>query len=298
MSPLRWTETGLALLLALGIAAPAFAAPILEKVVILQRHGVRSPIGVPGASTARDPWPAWPVAPGELTEHGRAALAVMGEGLRLRYAALLPGADCAGSERLYVWADNAGQRTQQSGKAMAAALAPGCGVTAATAPQGAGDALFHPGAMCPADPYEAKRAIAARLDQAMTKRRGEYDRALAALDAILYPGMAPSNLAGDNKVLDGGRVSGPLADASTLSEDLFLEYADGMTASGWGRIGGAGDVAAFMPLHNIYADLGRRTPALAAHGGTLLLRQIENVLDSRRPFVAWRPCRTPPNSCY
>ncbi len=78
----------LAVLVAVLLAAsPAAAAPVLEKVVILQRHGVRSP------TKALEGWAQWPVAPGELTDHGAAALARMGDALHRHYARLLPKGD-------------------------------------------------------------------------------------------------------------------------------------------------------------------------------------------------------------
>src|SRR5262249_27446678 len=82
----------LSLALVLAIPAPASAAPALEKVVVLQRHGVRSPTKPVSDYAAYSPTPfaAWPVKPGELTEHGAAALARMGEALRAHYASVLP----------------------------------------------------------------------------------------------------------------------------------------------------------------------------------------------------------------
>ena len=69
----------LALALALTSAVPAAASRVLEKVVVLQRHGVRSPTRPVSDYAAYSPTPfaAWPVKPGELTDHGAAALARM-----------------------------------------------------------------------------------------------------------------------------------------------------------------------------------------------------------------------------
>src|SRR4051812_29939701 len=44
----------------------------LEKVVLIERHGIRAPTKAPAtyAKYAAEAWPDWPVAPGELTAHG------------------------------------------------------------------------------------------------------------------------------------------------------------------------------------------------------------------------------------
>src|SRR5271168_2391055 len=86
------------------VAQPVCAAPVLEKVLILERHGVRPPTKPPEAFAkyANEPWPQWPVAPGELTPHGAEAMRAMGEGLRVRYASLLPGKACPSPPSVFV----------------------------------------------------------------------------------------------------------------------------------------------------------------------------------------------------
>ncbi|HEY4075580.1 MAG TPA: histidine-type phosphatase [Rhizomicrobium sp.] len=273
-----------ALLMLEALALPAMAAPVLEKVVILQRHGVRSPTKAPAALApfAQDAWAAWPVAPGELTDHGALALSRMGEALRRHYAQVLSQGNCA---QLFVWADNADQRTRKSGQVMAQAL--GC-PTAVRWAMGDNDPLFHGDDICPADPKAAQAAVAVRQSDMLAANRTRYDTARSTLARILTPGLSQADcensndkkcalLSDRNQTKDGGKLSGVLADASTLSENLFLEYAQGMEKPGWGRMNGA-DLAAIMPLHDMASDLGRRTPLLAAHNATLLAHQIEALL--------------------
>src|SRR5580700_682552 len=95
-------------LVALALAVqPVCAAPVLEKVLILERHGVRPPTKPPEAFAkyASQPWPQWPVTPGELTPHGAEAMRAMGAGLRVRYASLLTD-KCPSPSSVFVWADN------------------------------------------------------------------------------------------------------------------------------------------------------------------------------------------------
>ena len=57
---------------------PAAAADGLRLRVVLLRHGVRSPTQAPDALAkyADQAWAAWPVPPGQLTEHGIAAMQI------------------------------------------------------------------------------------------------------------------------------------------------------------------------------------------------------------------------------
>src|SRR5690349_13103681 len=62
------------LLLITGCFAPAHAEDSdLRYVVILSRHGVRSPTAKPEDLNrySAEPWPDWGVGPGMLTPHGR-----------------------------------------------------------------------------------------------------------------------------------------------------------------------------------------------------------------------------------
>ena len=78
--------------------------------------------------------------------------------------------------------------------------------------------------------------------------------------------------------MKNGKIEGGLSTTSTLTEDLYLEYAQGMAAPGWGRAMSAERIGAIMPLHNLYTDLGRRTPYLAERGASLLAHQIAAAL--------------------
>jgi 4-phytase/acid phosphatase len=82
-------------------------------------------------------------------------------------------------------------------------------------------------------------------------------------------------------------LSGPLNIASTFTENLLLEYANGMEGKdlGWGRLD-AHNLLHIMKLHTTYADLMRRTPYLAsARSSNLLvhvLRSMEQAVAGRR----------------
>lgn len=293
-----------ALLLAAGLsfahAAPVAASPwVLERVVLLQRHGVRAPTDAPAALArySAQPWPQWPVGPGELTDGGRRALAAMTSYIRARYVGLglLPRAGCPASGRLYVWADSADQRTRASGAIMAAGLAPGCSITAqhaATRP----DPLFHPleAGICPFDARAARAQIMARVDGNLNALGAPYERARQALQAVLWPGVGDCGASGARCSLTHGgnrltaahgklKLSGPLKVGASLSENLLLEYTDGLPGSevGWGRAASPSQLEQILPLHAGYADLMRRTPEIAASGGTPLAHLMLLLLEER-----------------
>ncbi len=85
-------------------------------------------------------------------------------------------------------------------------------------------------------------------------------------------------------------MSGPLSLASTLSENLILEYTDGMSPDklGWGRLS-ARNLLEVMSLHTAYADLMRRTPYLARTRGSNLLGYIVKAMEQAASGKAEAP---------
>jgi 4-phytase/acid phosphatase len=294
-------------------AAPVATGPwVLERAVLLQRHGVRAPTEGPAALArySAQPWPTWPVGPGELTDGGRRALAAMASYIRARYAGLglLPTAGCPTSGGLYVWADSADQRTRASGAIMAAGLAPGCSITAQHAVTRR-DPLFHPGGMCPLDARTAQAQIMARANGNLNKLGPQYERARQALQAVLWPGVRDCDGSGARcSVVDGRnrltiahgklKLTGPLEVGASLSENLLLEYTDGLPSSevGWGRAASPERLAEILPLHGTSADLMRRTPEIAASGGTPLAHLMLLLLEQRAAAGAFAAAPSVPSA--
>src|SRR3989442_15291427 len=81
----------------------------LQFVVILTRHGVRSPISPPDQINiySAEPWPSWGVKPGELTAHGAKLIHQMGSYDRayLVAAGLLQPSGCADATHIRIRAD-------------------------------------------------------------------------------------------------------------------------------------------------------------------------------------------------
>jgi 4-phytase / acid phosphatase len=283
-------------LVVLGFAAWAGVAtaapqtgPTLERVVIVQRHGVRPPTSSNQAlaAYAEKPWPAWPVAAGELTPHGGDTVRLVGRTLRRAYrdGRLAPPHGCPAAGAVSVWADGADERTRRSGEILAETLSPGCAVKAAWAAPLPRDPMFN-GDMsapaCRADPEAARAALLTEIGPEGVDTPATRS-ALKRLQAILAPTACAGGLgtcfAGENRLIagpTGPRLAGTLATTASLAEDLLLEYAEGMPRSdvGWGRAGSAADIAAVMPLHERAFKLYFGDSYRAARDGAPMARLI------------------------
>ncbi|MBB2203470.1 histidine-type phosphatase [Gluconacetobacter takamatsuzukensis] len=294
---------GAALLLAATLAggaraanAPSLAGATLEKTVLIARHGVRSPTRPPKelkAQTGRD-WPAWPVPPGQLTPHGRAALAAMADALGARYRQLdlLPTAGCPAPGTIAIWADSADDRTRQSGAIMAATLAPRCGLAAHALPAGQADLFFNALGTGAAtlDQARVTAALAHAIAQDRDHRPKPVQDALARLQALVAPdGCAQTHdLCLTEKLslswqhgaphLKGGPVQ-----AATIAENMMLAYAQGMGPQqvAWGAPDDATLLATILPAHLYAATLTRRLPAIAIPRASVLSRAIIDLLADR-----------------
>ena len=94
------------------------AEEALVKLVVVSRHGVRTPI--PPASQlahwAAAPWPQWKQPPGALTPRGAELARIMGAYYR-RYASEGQATTAAGCPPIYVYADLT-ERTEATAKAL------------------------------------------------------------------------------------------------------------------------------------------------------------------------------------
>lgn len=285
---MRYSRLTAAILAALLAALPVAAAPPeLKYVVIITRHGVRSPTWDMARLNqySSEPWPQWGAPPGNLTPHGRALILLMGAYYRewLSGEHLLSRQGCQDAGRIYIWADT-DQRTIETGRALAESLLPKCELAVHSQPQGRRDHLFS-GVGTP-DPELSRKAVDQRLSPDSERLVAGLRPALVTLESILTgrqkaTTMLTESPAEINVSIRGKSVelSEPFAAGSTLSEDLLLEYADGMRGKdlGWGRLNKE-NLYQVLELHSMESDLVRRTPYLArARGSNLLAHVIESI---------------------
>ena len=278
-------------MLAAAGTAPGRAASLqLKYVVIVSRHGVRAPTWTVERLNqySAEPWPDFGVPPGYLTAHGRTLMTRMGAYYREWFtgAGMLRRQGCADAGHVHVWADT-DQRTVETGRALAETLLPGCGLLVHALKEGETDPLFDPitAGLAKPDMDAAARAVRDRLGPQPQQLVDTHRAAFEELQRVMGGGGNATH-----KLLDappvsvtvGGKtveLSGPFSTASTLGENLLLEYTNGFQgqALGWGRL----DAAALyrvLELHATYADLMRRTPYLArARGSNLLAHVLESM---------------------
>jgi len=273
----------------------------LKFVVYLSRHGVRSPTSNPEQYNqySKAPWPKWDVPPGYLTGHGYQLMKLFGEYDRrlLSRQGLFSFSGCEDATKVTLHADS-DQRTRETGKALADGLFPGCEVPVQAFTEGTPDPLFHPieaGFPHP-DPDLAKAAIEGRIGGSPDKLTAAYQTQLASFDQLLANcgapasgGQARTSLLKIPAVLGAAKgdhlaeLRGPLNTASTLAENLLLEYTEGMKATnvGWGCVDTA-RLQSLIDLHSAAVDFTQRTPLIARAQGSYLLEKIRASMEQAR----------------
>jgi 4-phytase/acid phosphatase len=289
------------LLCALGqspfLSSQSLGSGQLKYVVIVSRHGVRSPTGKADQLNqySAKPWPVWNVAPGQLTEHGGKLMTLMGAYDRELFGSegLFGTRGCEEAHSVSIVADS-DQRTRETGKALAAGMFPGCDVAVQALAEGTPDALFHSleagvgnpdrglaaAAVAgriggnPAALADANRSELNALEEVLKGCRpgpgcGGAQRSLNEIESHIGPGK------GDHLV----DLRSPLGTAATMAENLLLEYTEGldMAQVGWGRVD-ANKVRELIQLHTASVDAMQRTPYIArVQSSNLLIHMLESI---------------------
>jgi 4-phytase/acid phosphatase len=269
----------------------------LQLVVVLSRHGVRSPIGARDlyGKYAAAPWAAWDVSPGYMTAHGYQLMKLFGAWDRIEFSSgnLFAPAGCADAGHVSIVADS-DQRTRETGKALAEGMFPGCDIAVHAGAEGTSDPLFRPieaGVVHP-DTALASAAVAGRIGGNPGNLTELYRSQLTLLDSVLAgcghaPTTAqrisifdiPATLApgtGDSPAA----LRGPVTAAATMAENLLLEYTQGMSKAdtGWGCIDGP-TLRIIMQVNSANWDYGKRTPAVAQIFASTILDRILKTMQ-------------------
>ncbi len=293
---------GLVLML-LAAAPPAWAESeeVLTKLVVVSRHGVRTPVAphVELANWAAQPWPAWTQPPGSLTPRGAELATIMGRYYR-QFASEAGGTTAAGCPSTYVYADNV-ERSQSTAKAILDGFAPNCGGMVRSRNDVRIDPIFHPleAGFCRLDPLVAQTRVLERAGGDLNRVTRDMKPQFDALQSVLMcckPALCSALGRGERCTLselptmlsplpDGSGLAmlGALPIASSAAELLLLEYVDGLplTEVGWGRAT-AGQMRDAWRLHTEQYDLLQRTPYLARKKGSALLSKVAAAVTSAR----------------
>jgi 4-phytase / acid phosphatase len=267
----------------------------VRLVVIVTRHGVRSPLPLAGGigQYAAQGWPRWEVPPGILTPHGAQEMADMGYYYRERLVAqgVLSGNPALDLARVYFQSDN-DERCEATAREMAMTLLPGRMAVVHALPEGRADPLFLP-AKVPVGRPDRARAVAAILG-----RMGGDPAALGpvirpnleALEGVLLGGKPPPpgkvsilGLPSAVREKPGDTLAttvGPLHLGDYFAEYFLLEYEDGMPLSqvGWGRVDGA-MLTRLMQLHELDWEYELRTFYVAQAQGSNLASHVLQTLE-------------------
>jgi 4-phytase/acid phosphatase len=236
------------------------------------------------------------VQPGYLTTHGFQLMELFGAYDRMQLASqrLFSAEGCADADKVTFYADS-NQRTRETATALAKGLFPGCSVHVPSLPEGTNDPLFHlpPEDIAHADTAVTTAAIGGRIGNNPDSLTEAYRSQLVVLDNILATcGKAsPSSpkrtsLFEIPATLSSGQgdhladLRGPINTASTLAENLLLEYTDGMDNAkvGWGCVDGP-TIRSLIALHTAATDFTQRTPAIASMQAARLLNYIRLALE-------------------
>lgn len=294
---------GLFLMIFLLAPAPGFGAEHgeLVKIVVLSRHGVRSPTQDKKILSmwSQKTWPVWPVARGELTPRGARLVTAMWTSLKSQFEerGLLPRDGCPKESAIFVRAD-VDERTRATAAAILEGLAPGCKLGFAVSKEKI-DPLFHPvkAGLYRYDAIPAATDILSMTRGGLERLQDELAGPLALLSEINGP--PASNLCSRFALMpkcqiedlpnaisvsaDGSsiRLVGGLGVASSLAEIFLLEYGEWPNEdAGWGQVDGR-VLSQILPLHSKVFDVVNRAPVVAWANGSSLLREMTAALFNR-----------------
>jgi len=297
-----WLLLGLCLALVSAHASAAADGMQLERVVLLYRHGVRTPL--PGEIQLNEasgkPWPVWKQAPSQMTPHGIAGVKLMGGYDRQRLAGLglFEERGCPATGQLWFWA-NTDQRTIDSAAALAEGFAPGCHIAIGHKPQGSEDPLFHPMEAKTAE-WNAADAVASIQSatggpDALTAPHAD---AMATMAQVMGCGGAqdpawcsPKAWHGSLSLApDTGRMTltGPITTTSGTAEVILMAYAEDrpLPEVGWGRTD-AQKLQQLSQLHALLFDIHARPAYMAERVASAMSRRLLELLrDDKAPRLS------------
>ena len=266
---------------------------VLEKVVTITRHGVRSQSNSASVQeNSPTPIPTFSAKDGELTMHGYAAVTLMGDYLHRYFVSqkFLTENTCPDAKNIFI-RTSAFQRTRMTANALADTLFPGCAIPVHSPEKKTDDTLFEPivSGMAPLNVEKATQSVITALGGSFDTARQRYASQITAMQKVVDPECQPTECTFTNhkwgistdKQNINISLKGPLARGNELGETFRLQYTEGMSVKdvAFGHVSRAADIAPLMKLKEIKFDLIEHNPYIAARGGSQLMSQILYALE-------------------
>ena len=271
-------------------AVPAEDSPRLMMVVVMSRHGVRSPTHPSELNAyAAQPWPAWPAEkPGYLTPRGATLMRQFGAYYRRSYGSQLGFAAgaCPPSGSVFIWAD-VDERTKVTGSSIAQGFAPGCNIAVGHAPADP-DTLFDPlPGVGTVDKTTSSDSVLGMVGGNFNAIPQAYAATFSTVERVL--GCTPASrcsksIAGTPTYItndgDGGLASlnGGLDMAGDVGSNLLLEYVDGHPDVGWGRVDHA-TILELMQFEVVGKQLEHNRYGARAHSSNIMAHILQTLQE-------------------
>lgn len=294
-----------------SVALPARAqtqpAQDLRMVIVVSRHGVRSPTHPAELNPySATPWPAWRDKPGYLTARGAVLMKQYGAYYRSEYAGLLGAGDnaCPANGSVFVWAD-VDERTVATGDAIVQGLGPNCGITVGHAPADP-DLLFDPlPSIGTADKAESTASILGAVGGNFDALTAAYGSTLATMERVLgceAPSACKQISQIPSSVKNGGDgglagIEGGLDMAADVAENLLLEYTDGHPNVGWGRVDHA-RLVELLRMHVLGKTLEHRNRYTARVHSSNIMAHIMQTLEEGATNAPVAGTKVPPQARF
>ncbi|CAH2988291.1 unnamed protein product [Chilo suppressalis] len=253
---------------------------ILKQVVILSRHGLRSPLSKYLPQMTPNKWPSWREKPGYLTAKGKILEGYMGQYFSAWFneKGLILNNNCPTKDEFYVYA-NIKQRTRASAKAFVDKAFPFCNVTVHHS-DGNVDPIFNPvlhntSAIFRQLVIEDMQRILKRLS--LNNSYENIENILDYKNSELCQDENKCNLLTDkNKVIvmsgEKPNVFGPIKIGNSVVDAFVMQYYEGLPLENvaWGNVRSPKDWQVIMNLSRGYHNVIFNT-SLIAHDISLPL---------------------------
>lgn len=251
----------------------------LQKVVVISRHGVRSPTQSAEKlqSWSDKPWPSWGIPAGNLSSRGYQLILQTWQ-FNKKSAPFVYGV-CPKPGDVKIIAD-VDERTIQTAKAINEGLYPNCGYSIEVTDK-KHSSLFSPlkAKVCK---IQEPESLATKLTQSAQDLGDKYQKQLDIINRLTGKTFSAQMQGHASKHKVG--LSGPEYDASSMTEIFALEWGQWpQSNAAWGQLDWSG-IKELMPLRvGVFSVLNRDMEVARYKGSALAEKIIDALSDENGP---------------